>query len=299
MLRVDRILSTPPRAATAPRRRRERAGPCDYARKTPLQVIFLLTGVFLFAPLIFMMVYSFNDARRMSNLEWQGFTTRHYEAALNDFSLMEALQNSLTIALISTVISVILGMLTAILLWRFRFRFKPLFDGVVALPIVIPEICMGVSLNAFFWTVGFYQLSTAPWPLSLTTIIIGHITFSFPFAAMVIRARLASFNPEMEEAARDLGATEWRVFRDILLPFMAPGLVAAALLAFALSLDDFVITFFTAGPSNVTFPQKVYSAASKRGLTPMLAAASTMIIVITIIVTAIAMRFQNLKDTVK
>lgn len=298
MRQADGVLSSsgkPP----SPRKHRERPGPCDYARKTPLQLIFVATGLFLFAPLIYMMVYSFNDARRMSNLEWKGFTTRHYEAALNDFSLMEALTNSLTIALISTVFAVVLGALTAIALWRFRFRFKPLYDGAMALPIVIPEICMGVSLNAFFWTVGFYEYSNSPWPLSLTTIIIGHITFSFPFAAMVIRARLASFNPEMEEAARDLGASEWRVFRDILLPHMAPGLIAAALLAFALSLDDFVITFFTAGPSNVTFPQKVYSAASKRGLTPVLSAASTMIIVITIIVTALAMRLQNLKDTVK
>lgn len=289
----------PSQTSPAPRRHRERPGPCDYARKTPLQVIFFITGLFLFAPLVYMSVYSFNDAKRMSNLEWQGFTLRHYEAALNDFTLMEALQNSLTIAVISTILSVLLGMLTAIVLWRFRFRFKPLFDGAVALPIVIPEICMGVSLNAFFWTVGFYEYANAPWPLSLTTIIIGHITFSFPFAAMVIRARLAGFNREMEEAAKDLGASEWRVFRDVLLPFMAPGLIAAALLAFALSLDDFVITFFTAGPSNVTFPQKVYSAASKRGLTPMLSAASTMIIVITIIVTAVAMRMQNVKDTVK
>ncbi len=282
--------------AATRRRRAERPGPFDYARKTPMRIIFALTGLFLFAPLVFMVVYSFNDARRLSTLEWKGFTTRHYEAALNDFTLVEALTNSLTIAVISTLFAVALGLLTAIVLWRFRFRFKPLYDGAVALPIVIPEICMGVSLNAFFWTIGLYEYSNAPWPFNLTTIILGHITFSFPFAAMVIRARLASFNPEMEEAATDLGASEWRVFTDILLPHIAPGLIAAALLAFALSLDDFVITFFTAGPSNVTFPQKVYSAASKRGLTPMLAAASTMIILLTIIATAVAMRLQSLKD---
>lgn len=278
--------------------RRNRPGPFDYARKTSMRFIFLVTAIFLFAPLVIMMVYSFNDSSRLSNLEWLGFTTRHYEAALANDSMVEALKNSLTIAVISTVLSLILGAFTAIVLWRFRFPFKPFFEGLVSLPIVIPEICLGVALASFFWSADIWTEAGTPFPFNLTNIIIGHITFSFPFAAMVIRARLASFNREMEEAAKDLGANEFQVFRDILLPHMVPGLVAAALLCFALSLDDFVITFFTSGPNATTFPVKVASQAGRRGLTPELGAASTLLIVVTVVVTAIAMRFQNLKDTV-
>lgn len=146
------------------------------------------------------------------------------------------------------------------MLWRFRFPLKPLYEGTVALPIVIPEICMGVSLAVFFSQLAKWGVTPPKtWPLNLTNIIIAHITFSFPFAAMVIRTRLQNFNPEIAEAARDLGATEFQVFRDILIPHMIPGLVAGALLSFTLSLDDFVITFFTSGPDTVTFPVKVYS----------------------------------------
>lgn len=198
--------------------------------------------------------------------------------------------------MISTIFAVILGAMTAVLLWRFRFPLKPVFEGMVALPIVIPEICMGVSLAVFFSTFGLYLPQDTPFPFNLTNIILAHITFSFPFAAMVIRTRLASFNREMEEAAKDLGATEFQVFRDVLIPHMRPGLIAGALLAFTLSLDDFVITFFTSGPNTVTFPVKVYSMV-RFSVTPEINAASTVLIVVTLIITFIAMRFQNIGDS--
>ncbi len=280
------------------RKHRQRPGPFDYARKTSMRVVFTVTGLFLFAPLLIMMIFSFNDSNRLSNLDWRGFTMRHYESALGNDTLVGALSNSLSIAVISTLLSVVLGAFAAVALWRFRFPLKPLFEGLVALPIVIPEICLGVALASFFWSTDLWAPFDAVWPFNLTNIIIGHVTFSFPFAAMVIRARLASFNREMEEAAKDLGANELQVFRDILLPHMAPGLVAAALLSFALSLDDFVITFFTSGPNATTFPVQVASQAGRRGLTPELGAASTLLIAVTVVVTAIAMRFQKLDATV-
>jgi spermidine/putrescine transport system permease protein len=150
---------------------------------------------------------------------------------------------------------------------------------------------MGVAMLVFFTQVMPWPTSL-PWPLNLGAIIISHISFSFSFVAIVIRARLASFNRELEEAARDLGASEWRIFRDIIAPHMTPGLIAGGLLAFTLSLDDFVITFFTSGPETTTFPIKVYSMV-RFSVTPEVNAASTILIVITVLLTFIALRLQG------
>jgi len=240
-------------------------------------------------------VFSFNNSRRGGNVIWKGFTTKYYGKAFANEELMLAFANSMTIAVTSMIISVFLGALTAIFLWRFRFPFKPLAEGLVSMPIIIPEICMGVSLAMFFSQMGWWTTGNTPWPLNLSNIILAHITFSFPFAAMVIRTRLQNFNREMEEAAKDLGASEYRVFRDILLPHMRPGLIAAALLTFTLSLDDFVITFFTSGPNTVTFPVKIYSMV-RFSITPEINAASTILIVLTLILTFLALRYQRLTD---
>jgi spermidine/putrescine transport system permease protein len=268
---------------------REKPGPLEYMRRWPLRVIVGATLVFLYLPLLTMMAFSFNDSRR--NIVWQGFTLKYYEKALTNDSLIQAFVNSLTIAFFCTVISVILGALTAVMLWRFRFPGKTAVEGAMALPIVVPEICMGVAMLVFFarvvqWPVGL------PWPLNLGAITIAHISFAFPFVATVVRARLASFNRELEEAAKDLGASEWRTFWDVLVPHMRPGLIAGALLAFTLSLDDFIITFFTSGPDTVTFPVKVYSML-RFSVTPEVNAASTILIVVTVVLTAIGLRIQD------
>ena len=270
----------------------DKPGPFEYSRKWSLRSVFMLGTVFLYAPIIVLIVFSFNDSRRGGNVLWKGFTTKYYGKAFGNDELMLAFGNSITIAVVSTIISVILGALTAVVLWRFRFPLKPLYEGLVSLPIVIPEICMGVSLAMFFSAMGWLATGDTAWPFNLTNIIIAHITFSFPFAAMVIRTRLKSFNREMEEAAKDLGATEFQVFRDILLPHMKPGLIAGALLAFTLSLDDFVITFFTSGPSTITFPVKIYSMV-RFSVTPEINAASTVLILLTLILTFIALRYQR------
>ena len=264
--------------------------PLEYTRKLWMRAWVGGTLLFLYAPLIVLMVFSFNDSKR--NVVWKGFTLKYYEKALNNSSLVEALGNSLTIALFATVFSVILGALAGVMLWRFRFPFKGAVEGVMSLPIIVPEICLGVAMLIFFasiqWPNGLI------WPLNLSAIIIAHITFCFPFVAMVVRSRLASFNREQEEAAKDLGASEWQAFRDVLLPHMKPGLVAGALLAFTLSLDDFVITFFTSGPDTITFPVKVYSMV-RFSVTPEVNAASTILIILTIALTAVALKVQGVK----
>ena len=273
-------------AAAQPRR--EPPGPLDYARRLWLQLTFLGVLVFLYAPILTLIAFSFNDSRR--NIVWQGFTLKYYEKALGNESLIQAFANSLTIAFVSTLVSLLLGAMVAVLLWRFRFPMKAPYEGAMALPIVIPEICMGVAMLVFFARVGWP--TDLVWPFSLGSIIIAHISFSFPFVAMVVRARLVNFNRELEEAAKDLGASEWEAFRDVLIPFMRPGLVAGGLLAFTLSLDDFVITFFTSGPETVTFPVKVYSMV-RFSVTPEVNAASTVLIVLTLALTATAMWLQN------
>ncbi|MDX1529185.1 MAG: ABC transporter permease, partial [Gammaproteobacteria bacterium] len=269
-------------------RRREPVRPLDYTRRDRVRLTLIGTFIVLYAPLLTLVAFSFNDSRR--NIVWRGFTFKYYEKAWNNESLIEAFTNSLTIALISTIVSVILGAMVAVLLWRFRFPFKGTYEGASALPIVIPEICMGVAMLAFFARIGWP--SGMPWPLNLSQITIAHISFSFPFVAVVVRARLASFNRELEEAAKDLGASEWQTFRDVLIPFMRPGLVAGGLLAFTLSLDDFVITFFTSGPDTVTFPVKVYSMV-RFSVTPEVNAASAVLIVITVVLTTIALWIQS------
>jgi spermidine/putrescine transport system permease protein len=264
-------------------------GPLDYLRRWPLRAWLIAVCVFLYAPLITLMAFSFNNSRR--NIVWRGFTFDYYVKVFQDTDLLVAFGNSLTIAAISTLVSVILGALTAVLLWRFRFPGKTALEGALSLPIVVPEICMGVAMLVFFTQVMPWPTSL-PWPLNLGAIVISHISFSFSFVAIVIRARLASFNRELEEAAKDLGAGEWRIFRDILAPHMAPGLLAGTLLAFTLSLDDFVITFFTSGPDTTTFPVKVYSMV-RFSVTPEVNAASTLLIVITVALTFIALRLQG------
>ena len=268
--------------------RRQPIGPLDYGRRLWIRASLLATFVFLYAPIVTPIAFSFNDSRR--NIVWRGFTWKYCEKAWNNDSLIEAFTNSLSIAFFSTIISTILGTMVAVMLWRFRFPFKGLYEGAMAMPIVIPEICMGIAMLAFFARVGWP--TGLPWPLNLSAITIAHISFSFPFVAVVVRARLVNFNRELEEAGKDLGASEWQIFRDVLLPYLRPGIVAGALLAFTLSLDDFVITFFTSGPDTITFPVKVYSMV-RFSVTPEVNAASTVLILVTVVLTSVALWLQN------
>lgn len=261
----------------------------DYAGRRWMRVFLALFFAVLYAPIVALVAFSFNDSKR--NIVWRGFTTKYYEKAWANESLIEAFLNSLTIAFLNMIFSVLLGLAAALLLWRFRFPFRAGADGLLALPIVIPEICMGVALLVFF---NQWWPRDLAWPLSLANIVVAHITFTFPFVAVVIRARLAGINRELEKAAMDLGASEWRAMRDILLPQIRPSVIAGALIAFTLSLDDFVITYFTAGPNSITLPVKINSMV-RFSVTPEVNAASAVLIFITVVAVILAMRFQNIR----
>ena len=264
-------------------------GPLDYLGRWPLRLWLGGVLLFLYVPLATLIAFSFNLSKR--NIVWRGFTFDWYAKVLADSDLLLAFANSLTIAALSTGISLILGTLTALLLWRFRFPGKALLEGTLALPIVVPEICLGIAFLVFFADILPWP-TELPWPLNLGAITIAHVSFSFSFVALVVRARLASFDRSLEDAARDLGAGEWRIFADIIVPHLRPGLIAGALLAFTLSLDDFVITFFTSGPDTTTFPIKVYSMV-RFSVTPEVNAASTLLIVVTLALTAAALKLQG------
>ncbi|MFQ5773394.1 MAG: ABC transporter permease [Kiloniellaceae bacterium] len=288
MTTVGRTTAAHPRPVAQPRRAKP-IGPLEYTRRWWLRLTVAATFLLLYAPIVTLVVFSFNDSRR--NIVWRGFTFKYYEKAWNNDSLIEAFANSLTIALVNTAISTVLGVLVAIALWRFRFPGKGAYEGFMALPIVIPEICMGVAMMAFFARIGWP--TDLPWPLTLANITIAHIAFSFPFVAVVVRGRLIGFNRELEDASKDLGAGEWQTMRYIVLPYLRPGVIAGALIAFTLSLDDFVITFFTAGPQSITLPVKIFSMV-RFSVTPEVNAASTVLIVITVVAVVTAMRLQSL-----
>jgi spermidine/putrescine transport system permease protein len=267
----------------------QRRAPLEYNRLWQMRLWLLAVFFFLYAPLVTLIVFSFNDSKR--NIVWRGFTLDYYKKLFNNQDLLIAFANSLTIGFMATVIALVIGALAAVLLWRYRFVGRAAVEGTFALPIVVPEICMGVAMLLFFTRVVPWP-NDLIWPLSLGSIIIAHVSFCFPFVALVVGARLASFNKEQEEAARDLGANDWQAFRDVLLPHMRPALIAGALLAFTLSLDDFVITFFTSGPDTITFPVKVYSML-RFSVTPEVNAASTMLILLTIMLMALMMVIQS------
>jgi spermidine/putrescine transport system permease protein len=194
--------------------------------------------------------------------------------------LLDAARNSLLVGLIATAVATVIGTMTALAMERFRFRFKTVFDANLYLPIVIPEIVMGISLLLFFNQALFPFLQSTfgmRGSTGLGTITISHIAFDIPFVYVIVRARLADFDRTLEEAAQDLGANEWRTFRRITLPLLMPGIIGGALMAFTLSLDDYLITVFTKGVREQTMPLYIYSLV-RRGVTPEINALSTVLL---------------------
>jgi spermidine/putrescine transport system permease protein len=244
----------------------------------------LSIGIFLvlYIPILILIIYSFN-ANKVVGV-WTGFTTDWYRVLLRDQSFINAFRVSMWVAFLSTVISTILGTLAALVLERYRFRGKLTFDAVMYLPIIIPDIVMALS------TLLFFVIFTIP--LSRYTILIAHVAFNIAFVALVVRARLADMDNRLEEAAADLGANEWVTFRRVTLPRLMPGVVSGALLAFTLSLDDFVITFFVAGPGSTTLPVQVYSMI-KFGVTPEVNAISTLMFIGSTLLVVISLFLQR------
>ena len=247
-----------------------------------LNLTVYLTFIFLYAPIIVMSIFSFNASRQVQ--VWMGFTLDWYARMIADERVRVAAQNSLVIALVSTIVSTVIGTLTALALERTRFRVKRMYEAAMYLPIIVPEIVMAIALLVFFnlaftWLDQFFGLKLK---FGHGTITIAHIAFSFPFVAVVVRARLADFDRTLEQAAQDLGANEWQTFRHITLPLLMPGIIAGALLAFTLSIDDFVITFFTAGVGSTTLPLEIYGRV-RRGITPDVNALSTVMLLASIV----------------
>jgi len=219
--------------------------------------------VFLYAPIAVLVAYSFNASRL--NIVWEGFTFRWYEAVWQNRPLVRATENSLLVAGGSTVLAVVLGTGGAWLLHRYRFRGATAIATLLAVPMVMPEILMGISLLVFFTLVRL--------PLGFATVIIGHVTFCIPFVLSAIQARLEGMDPALEEAALDLGATPLRAFLLVILPYLAPAIAAGALMAATLSLDELIVTFFTTSSASTTLPLRIFGMA-KIGLNPMLNALS-------------------------
>ncbi len=225
-----------------------------------------LAFLFLYVPIFILIAFSFN-ASPIATV-WKGFSTAWYERVLRDALVLAAAQRSLFIAFLATVISTVLGTMLALGLDRYRFPGRTFLEGLLYLPIIIPEIVMGVGLLLFF------VLTRTP--LSVWTILIAHVAFCVPFVYVIVRARLSTYDRTMEEAAQDLGANEWETFRRITLPLLMPGILGGALMAFTLSIDDFVITFFVTGPKSTTLPVLLYSKV-RLGITPELNAISTLL----------------------
>lgn len=234
-----------------------------------LAIYAALAYVFLHLPLATLVIFSFNASRFTL---WEGFSLRWYQAVFTDADMADAAWNSVIIAIVSTVISTIAGTLTAYALWK---RGSRLISGSLYLSLVTPEIVTGISLLAFFqWA--FRWLG---WHLGLYTVVLAHISFSIAYVAIVVAARLQTFDPALEEAAMDLGATEWRAFWRVTLPALTPGIVAAGLLALTISFDDYVITSLVAGVDSTTLPMVIYALA-RRGANPSINAISALIVVI-------------------
>lgn len=247
---------------------------------------------FIYLPILILVIYSFNASR--FNAVWRGFTFDWYRGLLQtdsqltanvtDTRIWDALQNSLLVAVISTLLATIFGTAIALALERFRFPGRVIIDTLLFLPIVIPEITMGISLLVFFSLVFrlIENLTGIRFTFGLPTIIIGHVAFNISFVAITVRARLAELDPAIEEVALDLGANEWKTLFRVILPLIAPAIFSGALLAFTLSLDDFVVTFFTAGVGATTLPLFVYGMI-KFSVTPAINAISTLMLLASLV----------------
>ena len=230
-----------------------------------------LVFVFLYVPIAVLVVFSFNSSRL--NIVWENFTFDWYGKLFDNGPLIRAAKNSLIIASATTVCSVIIGTVGAWLLHRYRYRFAQFIQTLVAIPMVMPEILMGISLLILFATIGL--------KLGFTTVIIGHVTFSFPFVLVAVQARLQGLDPALEEAALDLGATPLKAFWLVIVPCLKPAIIAGALMAFTLSMDELIVTFFIRSAAATTLPIQVFGLA-RVGLNPMLNALSAIFIVATV-----------------
>lgn len=235
-----------------------------------LPIYTALAVIYLFLPIAVMVAFSFNDPRGRQNITWQGFTVENYFDVWTRPDITGPMASSLIVAFVATTVATILGTLIGLALTRYEFRGRGPLNLLIYVPMATPEVIMGASLLSLWVTAGVQR--------GLLTIIIAHVMFNISFVVVTVRARIAGFNRTLEEAAMDLGADEWTTFRKVTLPLIFPGIMAAALLAFALSIDDYVITSFVSGQTT-TFPLWVYGA-SRFGMPPEVNVLGTLIFVV-------------------
>jgi spermidine/putrescine transport system permease protein len=248
--------------------------------------------LFLYAPIILLLVFSFSASRIPG--QWGGFTTEWYATLFDDSRLQRTISVSIRVALISTVIATVLGTMSALALERFKFRGRRVFDALLYLPIIIPDVTMAVMMLMFFSQ--SFNLVEAVFGIAISkgfaTIVISHVAFNIAFVSVVVRARIAGMDATLEQAASDLYATRWQAFRFVTLPLIAPGVLGGALLAVTLSLDDVVVTQFVAGPGSTTLPVYVFSLIRK-GVTPTINAVSVIMLVASLILVAGSVGLQR------
>jgi spermidine/putrescine transport system permease protein len=249
-----------------------------------------LVFAFLYVPIVLLVVFSFNDSDY--NLAWEGFTTRWYARMAGDRPLISGLKNSVIIASITTVLAVVLGTAGAWLLYKYRFPLRRVINTLIFVPMVIPEVIMGISLLILFsmtfrWLEGWQEALSGPewftdmgFGLGYITVIIAHVTFCFPFVLVAVQARLSGLDPSLEEAALDLGATPRKAFWHVIVPYMLPAIISGALMSFTLSMDEVIVTVFTSGPESKTLPLVMFDRV--RRINPSLNAISAVLIVATI-----------------
>ncbi|NWF81864.1 MAG: ABC transporter permease [Chloroflexi bacterium] len=285
---IEATSATPSRSASRPAVAQGRLTWSGVALATHAVLLYL----FLYLPIVILVVFSFT--RDQFGVRWTGFTFEWYVRLVNNERLMGASLNTLAVAFVSTIVSTVLGTLLALAMERYRFRGRSGMDALLYLPIVIPEIVMAVALLAFSaLAFDLIRLITGEsLRRSLTTVIIAHIAFSISFVVVVVRTSLKNFDRRLEEAAADLGADGWRIFWRITFPLILPGIIGGALLAFTLSLDDFIISLFLSGPGTSLLPVEVYSKV-RRAVTPEINAISTLMLLLSITLVVLSHSVQR------
>ena len=241
----------------------------------------ILVFAFFYIPILALIFFSFNAGKVPT--VWEGFSLRWYLSLVDNEAVLRAFRNTMIVTVVSTIISTIIGTMVSLAMERHNFRLKLPFDAVLYMPIIIPDIVIALATLLFF-VIAFNMVKSLfgiIWGLGLPTIIIAHVAFNISFVATIVRARLIDMDPNLEMAARDLGANEWHTFRRVTMPLLMPGIISGALLAFTLSLDDFVITFFVSGPGSTTLPLLVYSQV-KFGVEPDINALTTLMLLFSI-----------------
>ncbi|MBF0378119.1 MAG: ABC transporter permease [Desulfamplus sp.] len=245
-------------------------------------VVTILVLIFFYLPIVVLVVNSFNASRFGS--VWGGFSLKWYEKLFSDENIWDSIKNTLIVAGVSTSVSMVLGTLSGYALFKFKSGIQKVHNTLITLPLIIPDILMGMSLLLFFIALKI--------ELSLFTVILGHITFCVSYVAVTVLARLQDFDFSVVEAAQDLGASPSLILRKIYIPLLSPGLISGGMLALTLSLDDFIITFFTAGPGSSTLPLQIYSMI-KFGTPPVINALSTIFLLITFLIALIYQRINT------